>query len=235
MTVNTNSSKGNNNTKQQQAHEAIAKIRGYSSAGLVGYSDGIQVFSQEHQRELNYIPVGANLVGKFIIPVYTPVGEFMTWIVYDPLAKLNQGPKYSYFSETVKSRLVFAPLASWELILTSDQLYLTDGVWDSIHANYRGFPTVSLLGSTLSKEHLKILRRFKRVILFQDNDKAGALLYQNLRKFLGKQVFTITLPQNFGDIDQYLAHADENTITQLKQVSHTKHLGQQMSERSSNS
>jgi len=224
MTVSTN--------KQQQAFETIAKLREYSSAELVGYSGGIQVFSQEHQQELNYIPVGANLVGKFIIPVYTPVGEFMTWIVYDPLAKLNQGPKYSYFSETVKSRLVFAPKASWEQILTSDQLYLTDGVWDSIHANYKGFPTVSLLGSTLSKEHLKILRLFKRITLFQDNDKAGASLYQELRKYLGKQVFTITLPHNFGDIDKYLAHADENTITQLKQIAHTKHLGHTMSRRS---
>jgi len=219
-------------SKQEQAFEVIAKLRGYSSAELVGYSDGIQVFSLEHQQELDYIPVGANLVGKFIIPIYTPVGEFMTWIVYDPLAKLNQGPKYSYFSETIKSRLVFAPKASWKQILASDHLYLTDGVWDSIHANFKGFPTVSLLGSTLSKEHLKVLRRFTRVILFQDNDKAGATLYQDLRKYLGKQVFTITLPQDVGDIDQYLAHAEENHITQLKQVTHTKHLGHRMSKRS---
>jgi len=221
-----------NISKQQQALDVISKLRGYSSAEIVGYSDGIQVFSREQQQELNYIPVGANLVGKFIIPIYTPVGEFMTWIVYDPLAKLNQGPKYSYFSETVKSRLVFAPKASWEYILTSDRLYLTDGVWDSIHANYKGFPTVSLLGSTLSKEHLKILRRFNRIVLFQDNDESGANLYQDLSKFLGKQVFTITLPHDFGDIDQYLAHADENTITQLKQTIHTKHLGHKMFKRS---
>jgi len=220
-------------SKQQQAHEAIAQLRGYSSAELVGYSGGIQVFSLEHQQELNYIPVGANLVGKFIIPVYTPVGEFVTWIVYDPLAKITKGPKYSYFSETVKSRLVFAPKAAWKGILTSDQLlYLTDGVWDSIHANFKGLPTLSLLGSTLSKDHLKILRRFKQVILLQDNDRAGAALFQDLRKFLGKRVHTITLPQEYGDPDQFFAHADENTITQLKQVTQTKHLGHSMSRRS---
>ena len=218
--------------KQQKVHDAIANLRGYASTKIIGYSDGIQVFSLEHQQDIQNIPVGANLVGKFIIPVTTPIGDFVTWIVYDPLAQLNQGPKYSYFSETTKSRLVFAPKVSWKNILLSDYLYLTDGVWDSIHANYKEFPTVSLLGGSLSKEQLKILRRFRYIILFQDNDKAGANLYQNLCKYLGKQVSTITLPQNYKDIDQYLAYADEKLITQLKKISHTKHLGQCMSKRS---
>ena len=211
--------------KQDTARRVIADLRGYSCANVVEYSDGIQVFSLEHQQKILNIPFGVNFVGKFIIPIHTPIGEFVTWIVYDPLAKLNQGPKYSYISETIKSRLVFAPKASWELILTSDHLYLTDGVWDSIHANFKGFPTLSLLGSTVSKEHLKILRKFNSIILFQDNDVAGANLYQTLRKYLGKKVYTITLPGEYSDIDQYLARAEELKLKQLKHFFHTKHLG----------
>lgn len=61
-------------------------------------------------------------------------------------------------------------------------IFITDGVFDAISLNYRGIPAIALLGSTFSREVLYYLRWYRAIYVCTDNDKAGVVLYQRLKK-----------------------------------------------------
>lgn len=61
-------------------------------------------------------------------------------------------------------------------------VFVTDGVFDSVSLNYRGIPTVALLGSTFSREIIYFLSWYKHVYVCADNDRAGVNLVKKLSK-----------------------------------------------------
>ncbi len=63
-------------------------------------------------------------------------------------------------------------------------IIIVDGVFDMISLVGEGFISGALLGSSLSEEHVALLRLIPRVYLAEDNDKAGASLGRYLERRL---------------------------------------------------
>lgn len=63
-------------------------------------------------------------------------------------------------------------------------VFVTDGVFDCITLNYRNIPTIALMGSSFSREIIYFLSWYKHVYLCADNDNAGLMLYNKMKKAL---------------------------------------------------
>lgn len=207
-----------------KALEHLRKDRGYKTLDPL-YAMDIQLFNDPNEF-MDYISktdlfgyfkanpnVVPNLMGKFIIPICTPNGNLASLMTYDLINKVKfreLGEKfipYSLLSKTTKSDLVYVPKLLWKNFKVEDKYVdtvgLVDGVFDSTSLNYEGMPAFCLMGSTLSKPIITLLLRFKTVIMFEDNDKAGFGLYK-LVSDNHPNVIRVIIPHGFKDIDSYL-------------------------------
>ena len=78
---------------------------------------------------------------------------------------------------------------SWRLRMIEDdleQIVITEGSLDTIALWQAHIPSVALLGSSISKHQVKVLRYFgiKSVVAFTDNDEAGHRAADNINRML---------------------------------------------------
>lgn len=214
-----------NQTAHQQSMLAeISQIRGYQDNNRFNLANAVQIYSLEILLQLLgdssiyhlcfHSRTGECLVyGKMLIPGFTPTGELITYICYDvinqQLAKHQGVSQPAYFLPesnglTSKSNFVYAPIESWERILSSEDIYIVDGIWDCVSLNLAGYPSIAILGSSLSNGVIHILKAFKRLYIITDNDAAGGLLYNNM-SYLFPYVYRVIVPIELAkDIDQYI-------------------------------
>jgi len=216
--------KFNGMSQQQELLAHIAKIRGYSDNSLFNYAVSVQIRDNQIQQDLLsdttiyrscfHSQTGESLVyGKLLIPGFAPSGELITYICYSAINQVEakargiRKPAYFYPEQSTsggRKSFVYAPPEAWEKIIQSKELFIVDGVWDSVALNMHGVPTVALLGSSLSSDIKHILSVFDTLYLVMDNDKAGSLLYQELLRVF-KRVFRVVIPPDLGkDADDYI-------------------------------
>lgn len=151
---------------------------------------------------------------KFILPISAPNGNIVSFVSYDLINKVDQRNKgewyipYSNVNGISKKNLIYVPQFYWDSFIKEDgdlidTVYIVDGLFDAITMNACGNPTISLIGSTISKEVKLILNQFKTLVVIPDNDKAGYQLKENLMR-IHADVRTVILPHDVKDIDEYI-------------------------------
>lgn len=110
--------------------------------------------------------------GRYIVPLHNEEGEL---VGYAGRAIDETDPKYLFPSSEkgfYKSRLLFN---LHRLVGESEQpVVVVEGFFDCMKVHQAGFPSVALLGSSLSDEQAKLLAaHFDRAILLLDGDEAG--------------------------------------------------------------
>lgn len=106
---------------------------------------------------------------------------------------------------------------------TFDIIFIVDGVFDAITLNMLGYPTIALLGSSVSQMHLYFLRWYRNHYVIADNDQAGLHLLNTLRNSLPN-----TYPvQQFvsKDIDAFYKLYPDKLITYFNSLMETPRKG----------
>ncbi|NIA19939.1 MAG: DNA primase [Xanthomonadaceae bacterium] len=119
-------------------------------------------------------------------------------------------PKYLNSSESPlfqKRRLLYDLYHAKRAIGEQNEVFMVEGYMDALSLYVRGIDNVvATLGTALSEEHLKLVKRYgDRVAVFFDNDKAGlAAAFRSLPIFLRAGVFPalVLLPSGVKDPDQ---------------------------------
>ena len=123
----------------------------------------------------------------------------------------DDGPKYINGPETAlfhKSRVLYGLDLAKDTLRKPDcdTALVTEGYTDCIAAHQAGFAnTVATLGTSLTEEHVKVLRRFvRRVVLVLDGDRAGQeAAEKHLQKLLAADVDlrVLSLPEGLDPAD----------------------------------
>ena len=124
---------------------------------------------------------------------------------------------YAYSSKNVfdKGNYLLMGEGAYDRALAESYLVVVDGVFDQISLAFEGINSAALLGSTLTPQILMLLRFIPNIIVLADNDDAGLLLYEHLKKqHHGVRLFK----QNYGkDADDVLKSCHRDTyLEQLR-------------------
>lgn len=111
-------------------------------------------------------PGRGSMAGRVVIPIHNEGGAL---IAYAGRAVDQVEPKYKFPAGFHKSQVLF------NLHRTEgDEAIVVEGFFDCMKVSESGFPTLALMGCSLSPAQEDILvRRFKRVIVLLDGDEAG--------------------------------------------------------------
>lgn len=126
-----------------------------------------------------------------IIPVRNLAGEvvgIVGWDAYNKYKELVDGEK-GLVSYRVSAKSVFprekyflCDVDRLQRTFDSRVVFVTDGVFDTVSLNYRGIPSIALLGSSFSREILYFLSWYKYIYVCADNDAAGLALVKKLSR-----------------------------------------------------
>lgn len=128
-----------------------------------------------------------------LIPIRDLSGEvvgLVGWDAYNKYKEMSEGAQglvsYKVSAKSVFSREKFF-LADIDVLkneFDKGAIFVTDGVFDTVALNYRGLPSIALLGSSFSPEVLYFLSWYSHIYVCADNDRAGLALYSKLSKAL---------------------------------------------------
>jgi DNA primase len=103
--------------------------------------------------------------------------------------------------------------------LRAEECYLVEGFFDVISLSKMGIENcLSLLGTSLSEEQVKLLAELKkRIILFLDNDKAGQEATVNIVVKLLSREIDCEVVRNYykGDPDEICRQQDKEMIQNI--------------------
>jgi DNA primase len=133
--------------------------------------------------------------GRYVVPLHNEVGELVGYLG----RSLDETePKYLFPSKDRgfrKSRLLFN---LHRVEKSAEQIILVEGCFACIHLWQVGFPSLALLGSTLSKEQEEMLiTRFEKVLLLFDGDTAGKKATDDCLLRIGRKLWVkaLSLPE----------------------------------------
>lgn len=214
----------NQTPRQQEFLQKISESRGYKDNEILNayraifipnYNEMIEMLAHTSINPLLYNHDGRSFVpGKLFIPGFTPLGHLVTYVCYDPIARMEASetgvydkPYYFYPEESTgfkKSNFFLMPYESWEIAFNTGKISVADGVFDAGAVSVCGVPCGANLGTTLGLGVKKILSVFDEVNTFKDNDSAGTELYISLTKSL-RNVKLTKVPHMIGkDIDGFI-------------------------------
>ena len=131
-----------------------------------------------------------------VIPVKDKDFRTVGWII----RQQNQIPKYLYSKGLKKSHILFGQ----PYIRECEYVCVTEGPLDAIWMNQLGYPTVALLGMSMSSKQRDLLLTLptKEIILCLDNDDAGRIGKDRAFKLLDNKirVSTIDVPKEYKDV-----------------------------------
>jgi len=150
-------------------------------------------FSVEQLRKWNCV---ISYAGDLVIPAHTKNNVLVGTIT----RRLNKDPKYMYSKGFQKSKLLFGENHLEE----SNFVCVVEGSLDAIWLSQLGYPTVALLGMSLSSTQEQLLSNLntKELVLCLDNDKAGQIGLQQALIKLEKHMPTtyIEMPTIYKDV-----------------------------------
>lgn len=123
------------------------------------------------------------------------VAGFGGFYPFDYLDETKERNYYGYSSSSVfkKGRYLYFPRKDLLTAIEDGYLILVDGLFDAVTLSAYGFNAASLMGSSPTQEILMQLRFVKNVVVAADNDEAGILLFDKVKRCLnGVTIFTQT-------------------------------------------
>lgn len=167
-------------------------------------------------------------VGRLALPVTNVVGKICGLAAFDAFRYLEAHENndwtmnyYYYTSKRIfdKGSYLYGLPGVYKEALKQGYLILTDGVFDTISFAKEGYLAMAALGSTVTDSMAAQLRFIKKVIVVADNDDAGMLFYEKLRKVLDNVVLFV---QNVAkDADDVIK--SENKKEYLKEIDRCIH------------
>ena len=103
-----------------------------------------------------------------MIPVQDQKKDYVGWIY----RRQNAVPKYMFSKGFKKSQVLFGV----DKIQDFNKLFVVEGALDCMWLNQNGYPSVAILGASVSKKQLGLISSLNpsEVVLSLDNDTAGA-------------------------------------------------------------
>lgn len=108
-----------------------------------------------------------NKYRDLVIPVNSSDEDILGWIT----RRINAIPKYLYSKGFRKSRTLFGV----NNLVHSEVVYLVEGPLDCMWLDQHGYPSVAILGASVSSAQIDLLSKYhpSEVVLGLDNDEAG--------------------------------------------------------------
>lgn len=109
-----------------------------------------------------------NKFSDFMIPVRNQKKDYVGWIY----RRQKAIPKYMFSKGFKKSQVLFGV----DKIQDFSKLFIVEGALDCMWLNQNGYPSVAILGASVSKKQLELISSLNpsEVVLSLDNDTAGA-------------------------------------------------------------
>lgn len=123
------------------------------------------------------------------------VAGFGGFYPFDYLDETKERNYYGYSSSSVfkKGRYLYFPRKDLMTAIDDKYLILVDGLFDAVTLSAYDFDVAALMGSSPTQEILMQLRFVKNVVIAADNDEAGILLFNKIKKCLkGTTIFIQT-------------------------------------------
>ena len=142
---------------------------------------------------------------SLIIPIQDEISRLVGWVS----RRQYMTPKYLYSKGLKKSRVLFG-----QYLITDKTPFvcITEGTLDTMWLDQHGFPSVAILGASLSKaqEALTLGLQTEELVLCLDNDEAGQIGFQKAMGCLSKSfvVSYVNLPKEYKDV-QDVRNSDE--------------------------
>jgi DNA primase len=137
-----------------------------------------------------------------------PIHDIDDRLVGSVTRRTNAVPKYMYSKGLQKSRVMFG---ANKLEGHHKYICITEGSLDTMWLTQNGYPSVAILGATMSKAQLDILRSLKteEYILCFDNDTAGqkAISRAMLDISTSFMVSYIKMPKKYKDVQDVRSEA----------------------------
>ena len=143
--------------------------------------------------------------------IYIPIsqkGVLQTWFCRCPY---GSGKIYGYYYDNAKQTIIGYKrnnvLFGIDDTITTRELYITEGIFDKIMFDRVRVQTVACLSNRLLPEQIKILKRYKSIVLVLDNDikkrDEGLLLAHSARILLSyTKVWVCILPLHRKDVNE---------------------------------
>lgn len=130
-----------------------------------------------------FFDIGDSIVGfgGFNPRVYLMVHEQNDWT----------SNYYNYSTKDImrKGNYLYMLPGTFDKAWSDGYLLITDGIFDTLSLAQYGFNAAALCGSTLTEQIIVQLRLFKKVIILTDNDNAGYVLENKMKKYLHNCIF----------------------------------------------
>ena len=137
-----------------------------------------------------------NTYNDLIIPVKDVDHRMVGWVS----RRLNATPKYMYSKGLKKSKLLFGA----NNLNKHPFVCITEGSLDTMWLDQHGFPSVALLGSSMSKKQREMLYNIstQEFVICLDNDSTGQKAMNKIFRELSTSfiVSYITLPNGIKDV-----------------------------------
>ena len=147
-----------------------------------------------------------------VIPIQDKDSRTVGWITRQE----KMIPKYLYSKGLKKSYVLFGQ----SYIQPCDAVCITEGTLDTMWLDQLGFPSVSLLGMSMSNRQRDLLLTLptKEIILCLDNDEAGQIGKQRAMKLLGNKIKVsyINIPKEYKDVQDIKSYDIINNIINNK-------------------
>jgi DNA primase len=151
--------------------------------------------------------------GRFVFPLHNEAGEL---VGYAGRTTDDSEPKYLFPAGAKgfhKSHLVYNLHRILSEMPETDLVIVVEGFFGCLRLTQAGYPSVALLGSSLSAEQEELLcHHFRRAFLLFDGDEAGRGATDTCLQRLGRRLWVkaISLPDHVQP-----DHLDEEAIKQL--------------------
>jgi DNA primase len=146
--------------------------------------------------------------GRITFPIANTMGHtvgFTARVLTDALPKYLNSPASSIFD---KSSILYGLHLAKQSISKTGEVFIVEGQMDTVMLHQAGVDnTVGISGTALTKEHIRLLRRFARVVYIAlDSDNAGVkATFSSIENLLGEdlEIRIIQVP-NGKDPDEYI-------------------------------
>ena len=159
---------------------------------------------------------------RVVIPVTDFKGNVAGLCGYDDGRDLKpdeEHVKYRYLNKDVfkKERHWLMGKGNYKRAIEEQYVMIVDGIFDQLILEHLGYNAVSLLGTHLSRYHIKYLRHIKNWIVVPDQDRAGTELYDKCKIYNRKGNTTQLQFIGAGDIDEKI-QVDDKSIDKLEKA-----------------
>ena len=147
-----------------------------------------------------------------VIPIQDKDSRTVGWITRQE----KMIPKYLYSKGLKKAHVLFGQ----KYIKPCDTVCVTEGTLDTMWLDQLGFPSVALLGMSMSNKQRDLLLTLptKEIILCLDNDEAGKIGKERAMKLLGNKtkVSYINIPKEYKDVQDIKSYDILNNVIKDK-------------------